>query len=314
MKKKIGFACIILLIIALAGCTVMMVKKNRADQQAAQERLAALQQAQTEELVPLRAKETELQQKIAALQETITGGTKQVGSAVVLFREPSVKITGEIQQIMDTYKVQGTILLSPDALPGTGDYLSVREMVTLTDAGWDLCVPYLPEDEMEQLLATIRACALPTPVALYIDEETTVDTGLSAYMNRFGLQAVITWDNTEIPGGVVSIAAHSHREEKESINTLFDSLRSTRTYVAVTVGFGNSDSDAYSATRLNNILNYCAYYAITVTTVTNIAQEAQTLPDADLDTETLTQQLQEATQELEDVQAQIKAVTTKIGE
>ncbi len=314
MKKKIGFACIILLIIALAGCTVMMVKKNRADQQAAQERLAALQQAQTEELVPLRAKETELQQKIAALQETITGGTKQVGSAVVLFREPSAKITGEIQQIMDTYKVQGTILLSPDTLPGTGDYLSVREMVTLTDAGWDLCVPYLPEDEMEQLLATIRACALPTPVALYIDEETTVDTDLSDYMNRFGLQAVITWDHTEIPSGVVSIAAHSHREEKESINTLFDSLRSTRAYVAVTVGFGNADSDAYSATRLNNILNYCAYYAITVTTVTNIAQEAQTLPDADLDTEALTQQLQEATQELEDVQAQIKAVTTKMGE
>ncbi len=313
MKKKIGFALIILLIIALAACTVMLVKQNRADQQAAQEKLYTLQQAQTEELVPLRAKESELQQRITTLQSAITGGIRQVGSTVVLFRTPSTLLTGEIKSILDTYKVQGTVLLSPDALPGMEGCLSLRELVSLIDGGWDVCVPYLAEDEMEQLLSTIRVSALPTPTTLYIPEGTAVDD-LAAYMSRFQLQAVISWGDVDVPDGMVSITAHSHREEKESINALFDSLRGKRAYVAVTVGFEQEEEDAYSATRLNNILNYCSYYAITVCPVSAIVTEAKNLPDVDVDTDELTRQLQETTQELEEVQAQIKSVTTRIGE
>lgn len=310
MKKRILCILAVVLVGALAFGSYSMIRQRKAQQAEKDAQLAALQQAQVQELVPLRAEETQLEQRIAALTASLPENKQTMGSTTVFFRGPYEELSTQVQQVMNIYGVKGTILLTEDLFPGKEGMLTIDALRSFTDDGWDLAILLQDLDAMTKLMADIQACSLPAPKVLYL--ATGVSTQyLTECVNRFGFQAVVTWSDVTLPKGVLMITAHSHQDDAETINNLFDYLRNNLDYVAVTIGFVSGDQDCYNSARLNSILNYCAYYSMEVAPASTVAENAKA--NTETDEEAVRQELEEATQRLEEVRQRIKEITTNIG-
>lgn len=310
MKKRLLIFLAVVLVGALAFGSYTLIRQRKAQQADKDAQLAALQQAQVQELVPLRAEESQLEQRIAALNTSLPENKQQMGSATVFFRGPYEELSTQVQQVMDIYGVKGTILLTEDMFPGKEGMLTVDALRSLTDDGWDLAILLQDLDAMTKLIADMEACSLPAPKVLYLSVGVSTQY-LTECVNRFGFQAVVTWSDVTVPDGVLMITAHSHQDDATTINNLFDYLRNNLDYTAVTISFASGEQDYYNSARLNSILNYCAYYSMEVAPASTVAKNA--LAKDETDEEAVRQELEEATQRLEEVRQQIKKITTYTG-
>lgn len=313
MKKVTVFLIAVVVAIAFAFLVPAMLQKEQAQKREA-ERIARIREEQLEQLRPLMSEKQTLQRAINKANSALAGDQKQAGMTAILYRSPSQQLQEDVLKLMNTYGIRGTILITPQAFPGQEGYLSVNELQRLTDAGWDLCVPYMDEDALAQLLNQILQYGLPTPQSLLLEDEAA--NAMASYIGKYGFKAVICMgQEPEAPlNDALSVRAYSHRENSTTINAIFEPLQSSRSYIAVTVGFAAEDADAYSNTRMVSILDYCAYYGIAVAPVSELAADHLLATSAIEDKTELTTKLEQLNQRLTEVQQQIDEINRQLAQ
>lgn len=313
MKKVTVFLIAVVVAIAFAFLVPAMLQKEQAQKREA-ERIARIREEQLEQLRPLMSEKQTLQRAINEANSALAGDQKQAGMTAILYRSSSQQLQEDALKLMNTYGIKGTILITPQAFPGQEGYLSVDELRGLTDAGWDLCVPYMDEDALAQLLNQISQYGLPTPQSLLLENEAAANA-MASYIGKYGFKAVICMgQEPEAPlNDALSVRAYSHRENSTTINAVFEPLQSGRSYIAVTVGFAAEDADAYSNTRMVSILDYCAYYGIAVAPVSELAADHLLATSAIKDKTELTTNLEQLNQRLAEVQQQIDEINRQLA-
>ena len=262
---------------------------------------------------PLMDQKQTLQRQINAIHSTLSGSENQAGMVAVLYRSPDQRLQEEALEVMQAYGFEGTICISQQSFPGQEGCLSVDELRKLTDAGWDLCVPFLDEASLSQLLNDIERCGLPVPHTLFLTGESSVSE-IAALIQQFDFQNVVyAGQKSELSlDDVLWIRAYSHREDTTTINAAFEPLQSKRDCLVVTAGFDDVEQDVYSTARLTSILDYCEYYHITVAPV-SVLEERSRQDTGDMDDEmTLNTELDQLTQQLDEVQNQIDEINRQL--
>lgn len=314
MKKVTVFLIAVLAAIALAVLVLTLVSKEKFRQREA-EQAARLRQEQIDQLRPLMSEKQTLQRKINETNASISGNERQSGMATILYRSPSQRMQEDALNLMHTYSIEGTILITPQAFPGQEGYMSVDALRELTDAGWDLCVPYMDERAMTQLLVRISQCGLPAPQSLLFEKE-SIDTGITSYVTNFNFKTVIhTGQVSEADSeSAFFIHAYSHRENSAKINAVFEPLQSGRNYIVITVDFTVDDADEYNHARMESILDYCTYYEIAVVPISEIAADNQLIESWRENKAVLTAKLEQLNQQLADVQQQIDEINRQLAQ
>ena len=235
--------------------------------------------------------------------------------ATILYRSPSQRMQEDALNLMHTYSIEGTILITPQAFPGQEGYMSVDALRELTDAGWDLCVPYMDERAMAQLLDRISQYGLPEPQSLFFEKE-NMDAGITSYVTKFNFKTVIHTDQVSEADSesVFFIHAYSHREDSAKINAVFEPLQSGRNYIVVTVGFTMDDADEYNHARMESILDYCAYYEIAVAPISELAADNRLFESWRENKAVLTAKLEQLKQLLADVQQKIDEINRQLAQ
>lgn len=310
MKKKKAFLLLALVILVLVAFIPVMKKENA--QQNEMERAAQLRQEQMEQLRPLLNEKQALQREINAMRDALSGDGKQAGEVMILYRSPSQRIPKDIFKDMQSYGAKGTILITPQAFPGQNGCMSIAELQALLNAGWDICVPYLKEDVMTKFIDIMVKCGLPAPHALFLEE---VDADIVSYAAQFDFDTVIYINPSSeaVLEDVFSIQAYSHREDSTTINAVFAPLQSSKCYIAITVGFAADDADAYNSSRMDSILDYCAYYGISVVPVSEIITNSQQTTDGQENQIKIQSKLEQMNQQLKDIQQQIDDTNRQLG-
>ena len=314
MKKVTTYLLFLLIIILLAvGGAAMVVREK--EQKKEQERIAQIRQEQLEKLRPLMDEKQTLQRQINAIHSKLSGSENQAGMVVVLYRSPDQRLQEEALEVMQAYGIEGTICISQQSFPGQEGCLSVDEIRKLTDAGWDLCVPFLDEASLSQLLNDIERCGLPAPHTLFLAGEVSAPE-LAALIQQFDFQNVVYIGQK--PGissdDVFWIRAYSHREDTTTINVAFEPLQSKRDCLVVTAGFDDAEQAVYSTARLTSILDYCEYYHITVAPVSMLEKRSHQGTGDMGDEMTLNTELDQLTQQLDEVQNQIDEINRQLGQ
>lgn len=314
MKKVTVFLIAVLAAIALAVLVLTLVSKEQFRQREA-EQVARLRQEQIDQLRPLMSEKQTLQREINEVNASISGNERQSGMATILYRSPSQHMQEDALNLMHTYSIEGTILITPQAFPGQEGYMSVDALRELTDAGWDLCVPHMDERAMAQLLARISQCGLPAPQSLLFEKE-SMDAGITSYVTKFNFKTVIcTGQVSEADSeSVFFIHAYSHREDSAKINAVFEPLQSDRNYIVITVDFTVDDADEYNHARMESILDYCAYYEIAVAPISELAADNQLYESWRENKAVLTAKLEQLNQQLADVQQQIDEINRQLAQ
>lgn len=309
--KKITIVLIAALMAIALGFLVPAIVKKKQAQQTEAERIAHLRQEQLGQLIPLMSEKQSLQREINELNAALSGNDRKSGMAAILYRGPNQYMQEDALSLMHDYGVKGTILITPQAFPGKEGYMSADELRKLTDAGWDLCVPYMNQSALTKLLDGLNQCGLPAPQSLFI--ENGVNADIVSYAAEFGISTVIYTDwpyETELEG-VFSVHAHSHRENTEAINAAFEPLQSRREYIAITAGFAAEDADVYNTARMDSILDYCAYYGIAIAPVSELAADNRLVLYTE-DEAMLSERLKQLSQQLEAVRQQIDEINRKL--
>lgn len=181
--------------------------------------------------------------------------------------------------------------------------------------GWDLCVPYMDERAMAQLLDRISQYGLPEPQSLFFEKE-NMDAGITSYVTKFNFKTVIHTDQVSEADSesVFFIHAYSHREDSAKINAVFEPLQSGRNYIVVTVGFTMDDADEYNHARMESILDYCAYYEIAVAPISELAADNRLFESWRENKAVLTAKLEQLKQQLADVQQQIDEINRQLAQ
>ncbi len=314
VKKVIYWTVFLIIAAALAFAAYRFIQQQQAnDQQRLEEYLALeeVRRAQAEQLSSLKNERESVKREIEEIEKALNAAENQVGMVNVLFRGAYREILDSAKGLLDAYDMKGTLLLTESMYPGQEGCLSLENVKALTDAGWDLCVPCMSTQRLEQFIQKITGDGLPVPSALYAYANIS-DAEIQTLIQQFGFQAVIcegarTLNITETP---IVLASYSHVGETETVDKIFDGLRKNPGRICVTVSYtsaGNSvldSTDLYDASRMKSILNYCAYYGIQVSTVSEMIAA-----DAPIDTVSLTQRLAELNQRLEEIEAEITEST-----
>ena len=314
MKKVTVFLIAVLAAIALAVLVLTLVSKEQFRQRET-EQAARLRQEQIDQLRPLMSEKQTLQREINEVNASISGNERQSGMATILYCSPSQHMQEDALNLMHTYSIEGTILITPQALPGQEGYMSVDVLRELTDAGWDLCVPYMDERAMTQLLDRISQCGLPAPQSLLFEKE-SMDAGIASYVAKFNFKTVIYTGRVSVTDSesVFFIHAYSHREDSAKINAVFETLQSGRNYIVITVDFTVDDADEYNHARMESILDYCAYYEIAVAPISELAADNQLYESWRENKAVLTAKLEQLNQQLADVQQQIDEINRQLAQ
>ena len=313
MMKKITTGLLAVLVVLAMAVFIPQMVKNRQVQQEQVEKNAQLQQEQLERLRPLISEKRALQREASDIQAELDADGRTAGMSAILFQAPSAMIQDDAIKVLNDHNVQGNVLISMQAFPGQEGRLSVEELRELTDAGWELCVPYMAEADMARLLERIAQCGLPAPRSLLLQQEASA-TALAACIERFGFVAVAYVG--QAPGteaDVFELAVYSHREDLTTINAIFDQLQVRGHYAAVTVSYDQNAADYYSGSRMNSILDYCAYYGIDVAPISEVAAEDRQSCDAQKREADLNEKLQEVNRKLDEVQRRIEEVNAQLS-
>ena len=116
-----------------------------------------------------------------------------------------------------------------------------------------------------------------------------------------------------VEADVFELAVYSHREDLTTINAIFDQLQVRGHYAAVTVSYDRNAADYYSGSRMNSILDYCAYYGIDVAPISEVAAEDRQSRDEQKREADLNEKLQEVNRKLDEVQRRIEEVNAQLS-
>lgn len=314
MKKVIYWTVFLIIAAAVGFAAYKFYLQQQANDQQRLEEYQALEQvrmAQAEQLSSLKNERESVKSEIEEINAQLSAAESQVSMVNVLFRGPYAEILGSAKELLDSYSVKGTLLLTRSAYPGQTDCLSVEEVQILTDAGWDLCVPCMSAASLESFLKKISSDGLPVPSALYADSNTS-DAEIQSLIQEFGFKAVICEGarTLNITEDVLVLASYSHVGDTDAVDKIFDNLRTTPGRVCVTASFASTGSsvldsaDLYDATRMKSILAYCTRYGIQVSSLAEMLAA-----DEPIDTAALNQRLEELNQRLEEIETEITEST-----
>lgn len=207
MKTKI---VILILVLAIAAGTIYSRSKY--------ERNSAFVQRQQEAAAVLRIEKEELQKELDYINDQLRNRTIGSGNVVMLFEKPHESILSEVLPLMEDYGYPGTIAISADAYPGGEGCMTVLELRSLMDKGWDLCVYWDGEGSIGEYKASLE----PIWAALGTD-----CPGL-LYLRSGGY---FTYKDQEILDAGFHVAVHhgevtelSAREDKDDLFTIGASL------------------------------------------------------------------------------------------
>lgn len=152
--------------------------------------------------VSLRAQKRELEKKLAQVKKEYQVKINGKGTLTLVCMDMSEEIYTIIYPQIHEYGFISMLAVSEDTLPGTEGCMEMKQLEELLDAGWELCLHWDGEIELEEWLTDmerrLKAQKLEMPTQIYFDRR-TYQKEYDDLLAEHGLEAVIHHQEMGLP-------------------------------------------------------------------------------------------------------------------